>query len=174
MVFKIVRAGRKIRDLHRTLDSEKHLHKYMSAREKKKDRHPLHEDIEILHKDVEWLRFSKKSSLYLQNLGEREKKEEELPESPGHETPLPYPFIEDIMLNPENWSGKNVIMEGDIEFYNRKKNGERWHIFSDPTGMVTAVSEKELRDGAGTLFGVAWQTKTGKQVFLEIKNFHPR
>jgi len=173
MVFKIVKSGRKVRSLHRSLRSELELKKYMAEREGKVDKHPLSEDVGILKKEVDWLRFSRESSLYLKGLAAQREKEEQPAEIPVKEPSLLMPSIEDVLLDSEKWSGESVIIEGELEFYSRNKLGEHWHIFSDRSGMVTAVSGKELENGPGTLFGIARQTKAGKQVFLEIKNFHP-
>ncbi len=171
MVFKIVRAGKRIRSLHQGLESETKLRHFLAEREERLGRHPLMEDMKILQKEVDWLRFSQPATMYLESMREDEKIAVPVKLEPAPS--LPTPSIEEVLLDPDKWSGENVIMEGDLEFYNRNKNGDRWHIFSDMTGTVTAVSGKELKSGSGTLFGIAWKTPKGKQVFLEVKNFHP-
>ena len=176
MVFKILRAGRKIHAVHRALENEHELKKYhnrLVERAKRVNRHPLMEDFEILKKEVEWLRFSEQANLYIQNLGSLAEKGKAKPGDARKEASPYFASIEDILMDPEKWSGKNVIIDGELEFYNRNKLGERWHIFNDGSGVVTAVSYKELREGSGTLFGIAHRTSAGRQVFMEIKNFHP-
>lgn len=174
MVFKIVRAGRRIRSLDSSLDSDLDLKRFLAGREESKRKHPLHEDIEILKKDVDWLRFSEPAARFIQSVGE--KKEATAPENEDADAEAKgsLPVVEDVLLDEEGLVGESVMIDGDIEFYNRTKNGERWHIFSDHTGTVTAVSTKELQCGPGTLFGVIRRTKAGKQTFLEIKNFHTK
>ena len=174
MVFKIVRAGRRIRALDSSLDSDLDLRRFLAEREAMKRKHPLHEDIEILKKDVEWLRFSEPADHFIKSVGKKEEAPEPVIEDPGAGEKGLLPQVEDVLLDKEGLVGESVIIEGDIEFYNRKKNGERWHIFSDHTGTVTALSTKELKNGSGTLFGVIRRTKAGRQTFLEIKNFHPK
>jgi hypothetical protein len=174
MVFRIVRAGMRIRSLHRSLDSDAGMRKYLAAREESRGRHPLHEDIEIIKRDIDWLRFSEPAALFLQSMGEKGESPEPVTEDAGKEAPGLFPVVEDVLLDGEGMAGESVIIEGDLEFYVRNKRGERWHIFSDRTGMVTAVSSKELQNGPGTLFGVVRMTKAGRQTFIEIRNFHPR
>ncbi len=173
MVFKILKAGRKIHALKRALESEKELKKYLAEMEEKRDRHTLLEDIAILNKEVEWLRFSQQACTHFESLTAPDKPNEEEPKLPEKLTASPFASIGDILLDPEKWSDKNVIIEGEVEFYNRSKKGDRFHIFSDNTGTVTGVCENEIKNGFGTLFGIARQTQIGKQIFLEIKNFHP-
>ncbi|MBN2330996.1 MAG: hypothetical protein JXC85_04210 [Candidatus Aenigmarchaeota archaeon] len=174
MVFKILKAGRRIRSLDSSLDSELDLKRFLAEREEMRKRHPLHEDMEILKKDVEWLRFSQESAQFIQSVGKADEAPEPEAADAGAETRGSLPVVEDVLMGDHGLAGESVIMEGDIEFYNRKKNGERWHIFSDRTGALTAVSRKELRTGPGTLFGVIRRTTAGKQTYLEIKNFHPK
>ncbi len=174
MVFKIVRAGRRIRSLDSILDNEIDLKRFLEAREESRRKHPLHEDIEILKKDVEWLRFSEPADHFIKSVGKKEQAPILEIEEPSEEAKRLLPQIEDVLLDDDGMVDESVIIEGDIEFYNRNKRGERWHIFTDHTGTVTAVSTKELKNGPGTLFGVIRRTKAGKQTFLEIKNFHPK
>ena len=174
MVFKIVRAGRKVRALHHGLKSDKHLKKYHAEMLKRSDLHPLSEDIEIMQRDVDWLRFSEAGIAYLKSLVPKKNAPEPSPESKEPDRSPPFATILDVFMEPVRWSGESVIIDGELELMRKKGNGEHWHIFTDESGMVTAVSDKELVEGHGTLFGVARQTITGKQVFLEVKNFHPR
>lgn len=174
MVFNILRAGKKIRAVSKSLESELELLKYHAARENRPEKHPLAEDIDILHKQVEWLRFSKPAHLFLQDLKAEEQASAESAHSDESPAQLPFATLSDILLDPGRFAGEPVIIEGELEFYSRNKSGESWHIFSDRGGIVTAVSDRELPAGHGTLFGIARRTDKGRQVFLEIKNFRPR
>jgi len=169
MVFKIVRAGRKLRELHKAVEDEKEMHKYASKRNAKKI-HPIAEDIDILKAEIDRLRFSREADVIYDIFADRENKSDEKAEETPETSP-PFISVEDIMLDPERWSGKNVIIDGEMEFYSKNRKGENWHIFTDRTGVVTAVSERMHMYGPGTLFGVARHTHTGRNVFIEIKKF---
>ncbi|UCD02691.1 MAG: hypothetical protein JSV63_02785 [Candidatus Aenigmatarchaeota archaeon] len=173
MVFKLIRAGRKLADLKKGLESSIELEKYMEKRKNIGNRHPLHEDIEILNKYIDYIRFSRPASLaYDAPPLEKEEDEHDILPKRG-KTTLPIAYVQDVLLYPERWSGHHVIIDGELEHVNTNRKGERWHRFKDHTGTVIAMSRHEIKGNKGTLFGVARQTPAGKQLFLEIKNFHP-
>lgn len=172
MVFKLIRAGRKVAALKKGLESNIELGKYLEKREKTAKRHPLHEDIEILNRYIDYIRFSRSASL-LHDAPPPEKNDDEESLPRRGKTTLPIAYVHDVLSYPERWSGHHVIIDGELEHVNTNRDGERWHRFSDHTGTVIAVSRQEIDSNKGTLFGIARQTPTGKQLFLEIKNFHP-
>ena len=100
-----------------------------------------------------------------------EKPEDEPPGAEG--TTLPIISVDKVKADIEKWTGRNVINDGELEFTDRGSDGCFWHAFRDGTGLITAFSQRGPEHGKGTLFGVAHRTTAGKQVFLEIKNFHP-
>jgi hypothetical protein len=70
----------------------------------------------------------------------------------------------------EGFLGKRVMIEGDLRFSDRNRDGGHWHVFEDSTGFMPALGKTRL-EGEGTLFGIARQSSRGKQPFLEIRNF---
>jgi hypothetical protein len=173
MVFKILRAGRKMAAVEKGLENNIEMGKYLDNREKTAKRHHLHEDIDILNKYVDYLRFSRPASLLNDSppVNKEEAPEDNLPRR--GRTSLPIAYVQDVSSYPERWSGRHVIIEGELEHVSTNRNGEQWHRFSDHTGTVIAGSREGIENRRGTLFGVARQTPVGRQLFLEIKNFHP-
>jgi hypothetical protein len=171
MVFKLIRAGRKMAAVEKGLENRIELEKYMEKRKEAVKRHPLHEDIEILNKYVDYLRFSRTASLLADSPPPEKEQDIEDNLPVRGKTSLPIAYVQDLASFPERWSGRHVIIDGELERVNVNKNGEQWHRFSDHTGTLIAVSKNDA-EGKGTLFGVARQTPVGKQLFLEIKNFH--
>jgi len=169
MVFKLVRAGKKIAEVEKGLDGRLEMSRYLERRQRR-PLHPLQEDIEILNKYIDYIRFSRHGSL-LRNAPAVGEREEQQPIR--GKTTLPVATISDILRRPERWSGQHVIVEGSLEWVNSSRNGEHWHRFADSTGSITAVSPKSIPHKEGTLFGIARQTSVGRQLFLEIRNFHP-
>lgn len=171
MVLKILKSGKKIRDIARGLENDAELDKYIEKREVRQGKHVLHEDIEVLGKYVDYLRFSRPASLFYDSPSVKNHGSPEKIPIKG-KTKFPLAFVSDVLANPERWSGHHVIIDGSLQFVSTNDNGEHWHRFSDGTGTVIAVGSEMLHGKSGTLFGVARQTSTGKQLFLEIKNFH--
>jgi hypothetical protein len=172
MVFKLVKAGRKLHEIKRAVEEENYIHSYIEKREKRRGEHPLKEDLEILNKYVEMLRFSRPASLYFEPPG-KENEEPLVNIRAGGVTRLPIARVGDILTSSDRWADRHVIIEGgELDFFSRNKQGEHWHTLSDGTGRIVAVSTGAIGDGKGTLFGVARRTSVGKQLFIEIKNFH--
>ena len=170
MVFKLVKSGMKIRELARGIQSDSEMEKYVEKRNMQANKHTLQEDLDILNKYVDYLRFSRPASLTYDSPSVKEHEKERI-ESRGR-TRFPLAFVSDVIENPERWSGHHVIIDGGLDFVSDNKKGEYWHRFSDHTGTVIAVGKEKLDGKTGTLFGVARHTSAGKQLFLEIKNFH--
>ncbi len=172
MVFKLVRAGRRVREIEKSLESNMAFGRYMESRRETVNRHPLKEDIEILNKYLDYIRFSRPASLFYDAPPVEEKEAEDAVPRRG-KTSLPIAFVSDVMSAPERWSGQHVIIDGELEHVSTNRSGEHWHRFSDHTGTMIAVSAGPVEHKKGTLFGIARQTTVGRQLFLEIKNFHP-
>jgi hypothetical protein len=172
MVFKLIRAGRHVRDIERSLENNAEFSRYMESRKEKAGRHPLKEDIDILNKYMDYIRFSRPASLFYDAPPVDEKEPEE-PLPMRGKTTLPIVFVSDMVSAPERWSGQHVIIDGELEQVSANKSGEHWHRFRDHTGTMIAMSRGPVEHKKGTLFGVARQTAVGKQLFIEIRNFHP-
>ena len=171
MVFKLVRAGRTIGALRRAIDEDNDLASYVRNREIAGKRDPLREDVEMLHRYVEWLRFSKPASLYYEPPKKAEAAAGPLPARGV--TSLPVASVAHVLSKPERWADRHVIIDGgQLTFFSMNRNGEHWHVLEDSTGKVVAVSPGRRFSGRGTLFGVARRTSLGKQLFLEIRDFH--
>ncbi len=173
MVFKLVRAGRRIAEIKRAVEEDSHLSTYIERSASRRREHPLKEDVEILSKYVEWLRFSRPASLYFDQPDKEPEPEVRLPQRPR--TRLPVARIEDVLMFPERWADRHVIIEdSEISSFSSNRGGEHWHIIEDGSGKLAAVSPRERLDGKGTAFAVARRTSVGKQLFLELRNFHQK
>ncbi len=172
MVFKLVRSGKRIRELVLGIENDAELGKYIDKR-KNIRRHPLHEDIEIINKYIDYIRFSRPASLSHESPPVNEKDAKDNIQSRGR-TKFPFAAASDVISNPARWSGNHVIIDGSLQFVSSNERGEHWHRFSDGTGTLIAVGKENLNGRSGTLFGVARQTPVGKQLFVEIRNFHPQ
>jgi hypothetical protein len=171
MVFKLIRAGRRVRNIDRGLENDAEFGRYMVKRREAAGRIPLKDDIEILNKYIDYIKFSRPASLLPESPPVEEAFQEPLPRR--GKTTLPMAFISDLTESPERWAGHHVIIDGEIEHVSTSRRGEHWHRFSDQSGTLIAVSKEPIEHKKGTLFGVARQTTVGKQLFLEIRNFHP-
>jgi hypothetical protein len=160
--------------VRRSLESRKALEKYAKKRRQKGGVHPLHEDLEMLRKEIEWLRFSESACLHLESLKREAAAEAKEQDAPEPERPRASPFvsIQEVSLYPEVWTDRHIIIDGEIEHYHRNKSGENWHMFRDSTGIITALGRRNFFSGRGTLFAVPRRTPAGKQLFLEIRDFH--
>jgi len=172
MVFKIIRAGKKVAEIGRSLENDIEFSNYLKNRKEQGRKSPLQDDMEILNKYMDYVRFSRPASL-LHDAPSLVEKEVAEPMLRMGKTSLPFAFVSELVASPERWSGHHVIIDGELEHVNTNRNGEHWHRFMDPTGTVIAVSKETFEHSKGTLFGVARHTSVGKQLFLEIKNFHP-
>jgi len=174
MVFKLVKAGRRIAEIKKAVDEEKHLSSYIEKSVNRRNDHPLKEDIDMLNKYVEWLRFSRSASLYFDQPSQNASGTDVV-QVPRARTRLPVARVEDIIMFPERWANRHVIIEdSEISFFNSNRNGENWHVIADGTGKLVAVNPKDKVDGMGTAFAVARRTSVGKQLFLELRNFHQK
>ncbi len=173
MVFKLIRGGRRVAEIEKSLENNIEFSKYMERRTDHAGRHRLHDDIGVVAKYIDYVRFSKPASL-LHDAPPVESEKVTSPALPVRgKTSLPLAFVSDIMAAPKRWSGRHVIIDGELEHVSSNRSGEHWHRFGDHTGAVMAVGSEMMDMHKGTLFGVARQTAVGKQLFLEIKNFHP-
>ena len=172
MVFKLIRAGKRVRDIEKSMENDTEFSRYIVKRSDAAKKSPLKEDIEIINKYMDYIRFSRPASLFYDAPSLEENDVSEHMPRRG-KTSLPLAFISDLMASPERWSGHHVIIDGELEHVNTNKNGEHWHRFKDNTGTLIAVSKEAIGSQKGTLFGVARHTSMGKQLFLEIRNFHP-
>ena len=173
MVFKVVRAGRRMRALEHGLRSDEHMERYARHRESAPKRHALHEDIDILKKDVDWLRFSEEACSFVDTVTDQKEQEigtEDMLQIAAERSPLIATLVE-ISLEPERWAGRSLIIEGQLTHNHRTKHGDMWHMFSDGTGTMPAVSRREFCSGTGTLFAIARKTPSGGQPYLEVRNF---
>jgi len=168
MVFKIVRAGMKLRRVERSLGSDRELERYAGLAGGSAGRHPLHEDIEILKKEFDWLRFSAPA-----NLGTRELNSSlEAAGSAGNPgAASTIDRIGDILHDPGAWAGKAVRIEGRLEHFVNGRNGERWHVITDGTGALAALGARAVAGGSGVLDGTVSRTPSGRNVFVEIREF---
>ena len=171
MVFKLVKSGKRIRELVLGLENDVEFSKYVENRKSKIEKHPLHEDIEIINKYINYIRFSRPASLFHESPSVSEKDSVDNVHLRGR-TKFPFAVASDVISNPDRWSGNHVIIDGSLQFVSVNDKGEHWHRFSDGTGTLIAVGKDNLNEREGTLFGVARQTPVGKQLFVEIKNFH--
>jgi len=170
MVFKILRAGRKMKAVKKILEDESELDKYAEKYEENLKKHSLSEDIEIMDRHIDWMRFSKEGSEFLRELGKEPEpvpvSEEKIREN------LPVATVMELVSDTGKWENSHVIMDGTLEFLSDGDNGEKRHVFRDSTGSMAAFSGSR-HEGSGTLFATAGNTKMGKQTFLRIMNFHP-
>jgi len=176
MVLGLVRAGRRLAQIKDAVDEEKQLSFYVERRRSEKNAHPLALEIDSLREYIEWLRYSREGSLILNGQAgpaEARMLPSEAPAFPG-KTTLPVATVGDILSFPERWAESSVIIEGgSAEKISVNRKGEHWHILSDGTGRIAAVSDGRLEHREGTLFGVAKRTAAGKQLFIEVRNFYP-
>lgn len=176
MVLGLVSAGRRLAQIRDAVDEENGLSLYVEKRGLEGKRHPLAQEIDALREYVEWLRYSREGSLILGGHAvpaEVGAMPSGAPAFPG-KTTLPVACVADILRSPDRWAGGSVIIEGgSAEKISVNKKGEHWHILSDGTGRIAAVSEGCLQHSHGTLFGVARRTAAGRQLFIEVRNFYP-
>jgi hypothetical protein len=173
MVFGLERAGRRLDEIREAVDEEKELSLYVERRASEKKSHPLSQEIGALREYVEWLRYSREGSLIFSQPQEMKALPSEAPPFPG-KTTLPVASVSEILRSPDRWAGASVIIEeGTAEKVSVNKRGEHWHILSDGTGSIAAVSGGLLEHSSGTLFGVARRTAAGGQLFIEVNNFYP-
>jgi hypothetical protein len=173
MVFGLVRARRRIEDIRNAVEEENQLARYVERRKAERKAHPLEGEIEALGEYIEWLRYSREGSLISGAPVEKRALPTEPPIFRG-KTTLPVASVGDILRSPDRWAESHVIVDGGkMEFISANKRGEHWHILSDGTGRITAVSDGMLEHSQGTLFGVARRTHAGRQLFIEVKNFYP-
>ncbi|MFH0957002.1 MAG: hypothetical protein V1813_04040 [Candidatus Aenigmatarchaeota archaeon] len=173
MVLGLVRAGRKMADIRNAIEEENLLARYVERRREERKAHPLEEEIGALAEYIEWLRYSREGSLISSAPVEKRAMPTEAPVFRG-KTTLPVASVGDMLRAPDRWAESHVIVEGGrMEPVSVNKRGEHWHVLSDGTGRITAVSDGALEHREGTLFGVARRTDAGKQLFIEVKNFYP-
>jgi hypothetical protein len=173
MVPSLVRAGRRLAEIRSAVEEENLLARYVERRGGEKKAHPLEHDIEALREYIDWLRYSREGSLISSLPEEKRVLPPEAPPFRG-KTTLPVASIRDILCSPDRWAESHVIVEsGQMEPVSVNRRGEHWHILSDGTGRITAVSDGKLEHRQGTLFGIARRTPAGKQLFIEVKNFYP-
>ncbi len=172
MVFKILRAGRTIASLRRAVEEENDIGSYVREREKRSSS-SLKEDVELLGKYVDWVRFSRPATLYAPPVRNESPEPRPAAIPAKGRTSLPVARVMHIIAQPERWADRHVIIEGaELTFFSSNRSGEHWHTLDDGTGRVVAVSRENVMRGRGTLFGVARRTPAGRQLFIEAKNFH--
>jgi hypothetical protein len=173
MVSGLVRAGRRIAEIRNAVDEDNMLARYVERRMDERKPHPLEQEIETIREYIDWLRYSRDGSLISSLPEEKRVMPRDAPPYRG-KTTLPIASISDILSSPDRWAESHVIVDGgQMELVSVNKRGEHWHICSDGTGRITAVSDGALEHQKGTLFGVARRTPAGKQLFIEVKNFYP-
>jgi len=165
MNAKVSRAKRKLEFVSSFLESPVKPERYHHARRSTLSRPDFHEDLHILTAEMEELfEFCEDNEIFetgedgIGNFTVKKKEKEAV-------------SIVQIKNNHGENHGKHVSLKGEIRFTGTGRGGEHWHVFSDHSGILPAMSREQKLDGKGVVDGIFDKTKTSGQHFLEIRSF---